>query len=311
MGLVLAGLAAKLGAAPFHQWVVDVLEGAPSCVSVFAITAMTTALFVALVRVLELQPLELTLPTSDVLGVMAALSLLVCAAMAAVQLDVKRILAYTSVSNVGLALVALAVGSPAAHAALLFFLFVYTFANVGAFAVLVALARDGEECAKLEDLHGLAQRRPGLAGVWTLFLLTLVGVPGTGGFMAKFGILAAALEGGFVWLAISAVLASLLSLACYARLLTRMYMGDEDAPEEELRAPDERDAEPTREMRSLDLSILAACAIAVLYLGLLPARGPFEAAAQSLAPRAAAGPVLPAAEDADVALPAGDVELVE
>lgn len=310
LGLIVAGLVCRLGAAPFHQWAVDVLQGAPSSLSAFLIVAAPATVLVTLVRVLALQPAELGARMGDVLRVLAALSLLIGSAMALIQVDLKRILAYTSISNVGLGVIALAAGTSHAHAALLFTLLAFAFINVGAFAVLVALTRDGEGCETLADLPGLAQRRPGLAAVLTLFLLALVGVPGTAGFIAKFMILSAAVEAGFVGLAIAGVLASLLGLACYVRLLTAMYMGAEDAPGEELRDPEEQEDPPTRGMRSLDLSILALCTIAVLYLGVLPMWAPFDAAARGLAPQSAVEELL-AAEDPNVPLAPGDVELVE
>jgi NADH-quinone oxidoreductase subunit N len=177
--------------------------------------------------------------------------------MAVIQTNVKRMLAYSSVAHAGYLLVGLVAGTAQAHAAILFYLVAYLFMNLGAFGVIVALARGGKECEHIDDFAGLADRKPGVAALMALFMFSLAGMPGTAGFMAKFYLFSAAVDASLVPLVIVAVLACVVSVFYYLRLSVAMYM--REPPEEE-----------SAEVSSSELTVLAVCAIAVLFLGFFP-----------------------------------------
>lgn len=264
LGLVLIGFAFKVSSVPFHQWVPDVYEGAPTTVTAYMSVAVKIAAFAALLRVLTeaFGPLQATL--EPLLWTLAAATMVVGNVMAVIQDNVKRMLAYSSIAHAGYALIALVAGTPDAHGALLFYLLAYLFTNLGAFAVVVALAQHGREHDRIEDFTGLAERRPVLAALMTLFMLSLAGIPGTVGFMAKFHLFLAAVRSGHVALTVIAVLASVVSVYYYLRLPVVMYM----------REPAGDGAR--RELASGEALVLAACAAAVLLLGIFPNEPPFE-----------------------------------
>lgn len=264
LGLVLIGFAFKVSSVPFHQWVPDVYEGAPTTVTAYMSVAVKAAAFAALLRVMTeafgpqhpmLEPL---------LFALSAATMLVGNVMAVIQDNVKRMLAYSSVAHAGYVLIGLVAGSADAHGAMLFYLLAYLFTNLGAFAVVVALAQHGREHDRIDDFTGLAERRPALAALMTLFMLSLAGIPGTVGFMAKFHLFLAAVRAGHVVLTVVAVLASVISFYYYLRLPVVMYM--RDAPGEAAR----------RELASGEAVVLAVCAAAVLLLGVFPNQPPFE-----------------------------------
>jgi NADH-quinone oxidoreductase subunit N len=153
--------------------------------------------------------------------------------------------------------------TPDAHAAVLFYLLAYAFTNLGAFAVIVALASRGQDTDRIEQYAGLAERRPGLAALMTLFMVSLAGIPGTVGFMAKFHLFLAAVRGGQVVLTVVAVLASVVSVYYYLRVPVMMYM----------REPSE--AAVRRDLSSGEAAVLALCAFAVVLLGILPNQPPY------------------------------------
>jgi NADH-quinone oxidoreductase subunit N len=201
---------------------------------------------------------------------MAALTMIVGNVMAVIQDNVKRMLAYSSVAHAGYLLIGLVAATEEAHAAILFYLFVYVFMTLGAFAVLVVLAHRGKECERFDDLSGLGQQRPALAALMVFFMLALAGIPGTGGFIAKFTLFAAAVKAGQVPLVILAVLASLVSVFYYLRLPVVMFM-----------------REPSEEPRRMTTSsgegfTLIVCAALVLILGFFPSEGPHFALLENL-----------------------------
>ena len=244
---------------PFHQWAPDVYEGAPTTVTAYMSVAVKVAAFAALLRVLTeaFGPLHATL--EPLLWVLAAATMIVGNVMAVIQDNVKRMLAYSSVAHAGYVLIGLVAGTPDAYGALVFYLLAYLFTNLGAFAVVVALAQRGREHDRIDDFTGLAERRPVLAALMTLFMLSLAGIPGTVGFMAKFQLFLAAVRSGHVVLTMVAVFASVISVYYYLRLPVVMYMREPAAAEG-----------PRRELASGEFLVLAVCAAAVLLLGLLP-----------------------------------------
>ncbi len=257
LGLVVAGLAFKISAVPFHQWSPDVYEGAPTSVTAFMSVAVKSAAVVILVRFVALALPESTGALEEAFWWLAALTMVVGNVMAVIQTNVKRLLAYSSIAHAGYLLVGFATGTEAARAAILFYLLAYTFMNLGAFGIVVALARGGREHEKIDDFAGLARVRPVLAGLMTLFVLGLAGIPGTVGFIGKFQLFSAAVAGGLVELAIVGVLASVVSVYYYLRLPVAMYMRD---PLDDTAA----------EASTSEVVVLTLCAVAVLALGLWP-----------------------------------------
>ena len=262
LGLLVVGFAFKIAAVPFHQWVPDVYEGAPTSVTAFMAVTVKVAAFMTLLRMLVSSFGAAPESLHGILWAMAALTMLVGNVMAVIQDNVKRMLAYSSVAHAGYLLIGLVVATEEAHAALLFYLFVYVFMTLGAFAVVVVLAHRGREAERFDDFAGLAQQRPALAALMVLFMVSLAGIPGTGGFIAKFNLFAAAVQAGQVPLVILAVLASLVSVFYYLRLPVVMFM----------REPGD---EPYRMTTSSGEGFaLLVCAAAVLILGFFPSEGP-------------------------------------
>jgi len=263
LGLLVVGFGFKVASVPFHQWAPDVYEGSPTAVTSYMAVTVKIAAFVALLRMLvsAFGPLEGRL--SDLFWVLSVLSIVVGNVMAITQDSVKRMLAYSSIANAGYMLVGFAVATPDAYQAVLFFLMVYLFMNVGAFAVVIALAHKGQDQDRFEDYAGLARQRPALAALLTLFLVAQAGLPGTGGFIAKFTMFAAAVESGFVWLAIIGMLGSAVSFYYYLRLPVLMYMREPEGQQP-----------PRLDTSTGEGMVLALCAAAVVILGLFPEAGP-------------------------------------
>ena len=261
IGLVLVGFAFKISSVPFHQWTPDVYEGAPAAVTAFMSVTVKTAAVAALLRVLGLGlgPLDDTLV--NVLWVLAALTMVVGNLMAVIQDNVKRLLAYSSIGHAGYLLVGIVAGGVEGWSAVVFYLIAYLFMNLGAFAVVVALANRGADCERIDSFAGLASTRPGLAALMALFMVALTGIPPTVGFFAKFGIFVAAVNAGFVGLAVIGVLMSVVSVYYYLRIPVLMYMRE---PGEEV---------PRLETSSGEIFVLGLCAFAVLFLGVFPNGG--------------------------------------
>jgi NADH-quinone oxidoreductase subunit N len=196
---------------------------------------------------------------------LAALTMIVGNVMAVIQENVKRLLAYSSVAHAGFLLMGLVAGTQTGLSAMLFYLVAYLFTNLGAFGVIVALANRGQDADRVEDFAGLARTRPALAALMTLFMISLAGIPGTAGFIAKLQVFLAAVREGYVGLTIIAVLTSLVSVYYYLRLPVVMYMRE---PGAEL---------PRLRLHSAEGLVLAVCAIAVIALGLFPGGEPLHA----------------------------------
>jgi NADH-quinone oxidoreductase subunit N len=189
--------------------------------------------------------------------------------MAVIQTNVKRMLAYSSIAHAGYILVAFATGTPEAWTAVLFYLFVYVFMTLGAFCVVIALAHGGREWESIDDFAGLAARRPALAAALTLFLLSLAGIPGTAGFMAKFYLFVAAVNADQIVLVLLLVATSVVSVFYYLKLPIAMYM----------REP--RNV-PMAETSSSELVVLIVCAAAVLYFAIFSQSDPLGTGIQAL-----------------------------
>jgi NADH-quinone oxidoreductase subunit N len=258
LSLLIVGFAFKISSVPFHQWTPDVYEGAPSSVTAFMSVTVKIAAFAALMRVLALSFEPLGDLLTNVLWVLAALTVVVGNLMAIIQDNVKRLLAYSSIAHAGYLLIGFVPGTVEGYSAVIFYLICYLFMNLGAFAVVVALAHQGQDCERAQSFAGLAKSRPALAALMTLFMLSLAGIPGTAGFMGKWLIFAAAVSAGEVPLAILGVLMSVVSVYFYLRIPVLMYMHDPAAEE------------PRMELDSFEAVVLGVCAAGVLFLGLSP-----------------------------------------
>ena len=224
MALILAGLAFKVSAAPFHMWTPDVYEGAATPMTAFMAAATKTAAIVVTLRVLVTAFPEQAEIWTVAVAVLAVVSLVIGNLAALVQRNVKRMLAYSSVAQAGFLLTAVAADSPAGGEALLYFLIPYTAATVGAFAVVAARERELDRPVTLDGLAGLGWERP-LHGVamWVA-MLSFAGFPLTGGFLGKFTIFSAIYEAGWWWLVVVGVVATAVSVAYYLNVVRALYM---------------------------------------------------------------------------------------
>ena len=261
MALMFVGLGFKVAAAPFHIWTPDVYEGAPAPVVGFMSTAPKAAAFAVLLRVV----FTINAPGRFwFLWVTAALSMTLGNVGALVQSNVKRMLAYSSIAHAGYLLVAFAMISPqnslTGISAAMFYTAAYAAMNVGAFAVVSHFANAGERYVTLEDYEGLGRSSPLLAAALAMFLLSLIGIPMTGGFFAKFYVFSAALRANLIWLTLIGVVNSAIGAYYYLRIIVSMYM----------REP--RRAVPVTPVSFGVGSALALSLIATLYLGILPNR---------------------------------------
>jgi NADH-quinone oxidoreductase subunit N len=258
--LILVGLAFKISAAPFQGWAPDVYQGAPAPVSAFLSVGPKAAAFAILLRIFLGGFGSIADRWLPAVWVISLATMVVGNFGAIVQSNIKRMLAYSSIAHAGYVLVALAANSATGSAAAMFYLAAYAMTNLGAFAVVTYVARKGEKYVAIDDFKGLAQRQPGMAAMLTIFLLSLIGVPLTGGFFGKFYIFKAALDSKLVWLTILGLLNSAVAAYYYLRILVVMYMDEPGESAETLPA-----ASP-----SLKIAVYASAA-ATLLLGILPA----------------------------------------
>jgi NADH-quinone oxidoreductase subunit N len=240
VAFLLVGLGFKVAAVPFHMWTPDVYQGSPTPVTAFMAAAAKAAGFAALLRIFFSTFGDNRLDWQPVVWVLAVLSLVVGSVLAVVQTDVKRMLAYSSIAHAGYVLIGLQAANARGIAGALFYLLAYTFMIIGSFGVATLVGRQGDGRHNLEDYRGLSRSRPGLAFLFTLFLLAQAGVPLTSGFLAKFYVIAAAVEASSYAIAIIAMVAAVIAAFFYLRVIVFMYMASdegEEAPEEEAYAP--------------------------------------------------------------------------
>ncbi len=232
-GLLLVGVLFKVGAVPFHSWIPDVYQGAPTPITAFMSAATKIAAFGAMLRLFYVALPELRTDWRPVLWAIAILTMVVGTVIAIAQTDVKRMLGYSAVAHSGFILVGVIAGNEAGVSSTLFYLFVYGFSTVGAFA-LVGLVRDadGEEDTALRRWAGLGRRYPVVGTVFSLFLLAFAGIPLTSGFVGKFAVFKAAGEGGAIPLVVVGVIASAIAAYFYVRVIVLMFFTErpEDAP---------------------------------------------------------------------------------
>jgi NADH-quinone oxidoreductase subunit N len=267
---VVAGLAFKFGAAPFHMWVPDVYHGAPTAVTLLIAGAPKLAAFGMTMRLLVEGMLGLATDWQQMLSVLAVVSLLIGNLAAIAQTNLKRMLAYSAIAQIGFMLLALTAGVVSgntlsagnAYSSALFYMVVYVLTTLGSFGLIMLLARQSFECDEISDLAGLNQRSPWMAGVMAVFMFSLAGIPPTAGFYAKLSVLQALIttnQPHHLWLAVFAVLVSLVGAFYYLRIVKVMYF---DEPTADAAAPSQEGGGAN--------ALLAANGAAVLLLGLLP-----------------------------------------
>ena len=257
MGLLAVGFAFKVSAVPFHMWTPDVYQGAPTAVTGFMSAGTKVAAFAAFIRVFNISFQPITWDWQPVVGILAAVSIVGGSLLAIAQTDIKRLLAYSSISHAGFVLLGLTAAGEEGIGAALFYLVAYAATVIGAFGVVMVVSARGERHTSLSAYAGLARRSPVAAGLLTLFLLSLAGIPPTVGFVAKVAVFRAATEAGYWFLVLIGVLASVVAAFVYLRVIVLMFMRE---PEEDTR-PDES---------WLPRVAIAVPAVLVVVLGVFP-----------------------------------------
>jgi NADH-quinone oxidoreductase subunit N len=234
---VVAGLAFKIGVVPFHMWIPDVYHGAPTAVTLIVGSAPKLAAFAMAVRLLVNGLPDLAQDWQQMLALLALLSMALGNITAIAQSNLKRMLAYSTIAHMGFMLLGLLSGvvegnrlnAPEAYSSALFYVIVYVLMSLGAFGVLLYLSRAGFECENLDDVKGLNRVSPWYAFIMLVLMFSLAGIPPTAGFYAKLAVLSAAVDAGQIWLAVAAVILSLIGAFYYLRVVKLMYF---DEPKE-------------------------------------------------------------------------------
>ncbi|MDQ7782245.1 MAG: NADH-quinone oxidoreductase subunit N [Desulfomonilaceae bacterium] len=258
MGLLAIGFAFKVSAVPFHMWTPDVYEGAPTPITGFMSVGVKAAAFAAFVRVFFDALGELQVNWTEILWVLAALTMILGNLAAIVQDNIKRMLAYSSIAHAGYILIGMVAGTELGTAGVLYYLLAYTFTNIGAFGVVALVGSKREANVHIDDYRGLAKSNPLLALVMSIFLFSLAGIPPTAGFVGKFAIFSAAIAQGYIWLVVIGALTSAASVYYYFRVVMKMYM---EVPE----------TTPARlEFSPSMILALGIAVIGVVYIGIFP-----------------------------------------
>jgi NADH-quinone oxidoreductase subunit N len=279
--LVVAGMGFKIAAVPFHMWAPDVYEGAPTPVTAFLSVGSKAASFAMLLRIFVEGLPSMGADWRLLFEVLAIVTMTVGNVAALTQSNMKRMLAYSSIAHAGYVLIGVVAGTARGVTATLIYLFIYSFMQLGAFSIIVLLRRRDIVGDELKDFSGLSTRNPLAAFAMLLFMLSLGGIPPTAGFMGKFWLFGAAIEAGYVWLAVIAVLNSAISLYYYIRVVVFMYLKKESIGSEPVAGP------------SLALAV-AVAVVATLALGVYPG-WLFEVAEASARTLGAAGTAVAAA----------------
>jgi NADH-quinone oxidoreductase subunit N len=228
---VICGIAFKMSAAPFHMWTPDVYEGAPTPITAFFAAAPKVAAVALMARVLYGPFAEFQDSWTQVIVALSGISLLVGSFAALVQTNIKRLMAYSSIANIGFVLMGLAAGPERGAAAALMYMAIYLPMTIGAFAIILAMRRNGEGVELIADLAGLGSRRPWMAAVLTILFFSLAGIPPLAGFFAKFYVFQAAIEAGLWPLALVAALATVVGAGYYLWIIKTVWF---DKPAERL-----------------------------------------------------------------------------
>jgi NADH-quinone oxidoreductase subunit N len=261
LGLVfiVAGLAFKLGAVPFQMWVPDVYEGSPTAITMLISSVPKLAAFAFVIRFLVQGLQTLVVDWQQMLMIMAVLSIIVGNITAIAQTNLKRMLAYSTISHIGFMLFGLMSASMNGFVYAMFYIVSYVMMTLAGFGMIMLLSRKGFEAEQLDDLKGLNQRSPWHAFLLLIIMFSMAGIPPTLGFYAKFTVLQAALQAGFLWLVVFAVLMAVIGAFYYLRVIKLMYF-DDPVDHHPIQAP-------------LDMRIvLGVNAIGLLVIGLMPQR---------------------------------------
>ena len=254
---VVSGIGFKLGAAPYHMWVPDVYDGAPTPVTLMIGTAPKLAAFAFMMRLLAIALGGLEIDWQGMLMVLSLLSMVLGNVIAIAQSNIKRMLAYSTIANMGFMLMGFLAGSLDGYSAAMFYAVAYVLTSLASFGMVMLLSRAGFEADQLDDFKGLNRRSPWWALMMLLVMFSLAGIPPTIGFYAKFSVIMAAVGAGFTWLAVIAVLASLVGAFYYLRIVKLMYF---DEP---------TDSSPII-ARGDNRALLSANGIAILFFGMFP-----------------------------------------
>jgi NADH-quinone oxidoreductase subunit N len=223
-----------MSAAPFHMWTPDVYEGAPTPVTAFFAAAPKVAAIALMVRVLYEPFAGMEGQWQQVVMALAAISMVWGSIAALMQTSLKRLMAYSSVSNIGFALMGVAAGGEAGASSALMYMTLYLPANIGIFALILAMRRDGAPAETVGDLAGMAQQRPWMAALFTMLLFSIAGIPPFAGFFGKLLVFSAAVDAGLIWLAVLGGVAAVVAAAYYLRLLASIWFAP---PAAQLQSP--------------------------------------------------------------------------
>lgn len=257
MVFIIVGIAFKLGAVPFHMWVPDVYDGAPTPVTTLLSSAPKLAAFAMVIRLMVEGMGSLFDQWQQVFFLLAVLSLLIGNLVAIAQTNIKRMFAYSTISHVGFIALGVATGSVDGYGAAMFYTIVYAIMSIGGFGVILILSHKDKDVSLISDLAGLNDRYAWIAFMMLLLLLSMIGIPGTVGFVAKLWVLEALIDGGYIWVAGFAVVMAVIGAFYYLRVIKTMYF---DKPQSELQVH-----------TAADMNIvLSANGLIMVVLGLFP-----------------------------------------
>jgi len=257
VAFLVVGIAFKLGAVPFHMWVPDVYHGAPTAVTLFIGTAPKLSAFAMLMRLLVDGLGDLHVQWQDMLIVLSVLSIMTGNVIAIAQSNIKRMLAYSTIAHIGYMLLGILTGTTSGYASSMFYIIVYALMSAGGFGMILLLSRAGFEADALDDFKGLNERSPWYAFMMMILMLSMAGIPPFLGFWAKLAVLQAVVNAGMVWLAVVAVIFSVIGAFYYLRIIKLMYFD---------KAEDMTPITASFDMRV----ILSANSLAILVLGVYP-----------------------------------------
>lgn len=263
MVFITAGIAFKLGAAPFHMWLPDVYQGAPTAITLFLASAPKLGAFALIIRLLVDGGYGVMAVWQQIFIVLALASLVVGNVIAIAQGNIKRMLAYSTVGHVGFLSLGVLAGTLNGLASALFYTVVYVLMSLAGFGMILLLTRAGFEAERIDDFKGLAQRKPWYAAMMLIIMFSMAGVPPTVGFYAKLAVFQAVIDAGYVWIAVIGVLLAVIGAFYYLRVVKVMYF---DAPE---------DAAPEIARDDVAAAFMSVNSVALLILGILP--GPLMA----------------------------------
>jgi len=258
IALLIVGFGFKVAAVPFHMWTPDVYEGAPTSITAFMAVGVKAAAFAAFARVFFLAFPYFMVDWNMLLWVLAVGTMTLGNVVAIAQTNIKRMLAYSSIAHAGYLLVALVAANQLGAVSLLYYLLAYTLMNLGAFGVVILVGRVKDSYLSIYDYSGLGFQHPALAAAMAVFMFALAGIPPTAGFVGKFYIFSAAVQAGYIWLAIIGVMNSLVSVYYYLRITVLMYM-----------RPAEADLGPVAFTPALT-AVLLVTALGVMFIGIFP-----------------------------------------